>query len=739
MKLTRIVGAGLAAWGALSQAQTAVRSGAAAGAPQALPGVEVSAVAEKPIAPQLDTPAAAGSRLGLTARETPASVEVITQETLRQRGAATLEEALRGAVGVTAGGAPGNPSVVSTRGFTGGFVTYLFDGTRISVPSMSSRPQDSFNYDRIEVLKGPASVLFGEGGIGGAVNFVPKRPDRSQSGSEALIAVGALGSLRLGVGSGGVIDTGGAWRLDVSHNRSDGWVDRNRSELSHLTSGVSFEVNPRLKLEASLDLLHDDIASYWGTPLIPRLFAGQPTDVVSTTDDRVVDRRTIATNYNVADGLMQAESAWLRGQVAWQMAPAWTLRNELSAYLADRHWRNAESLTFVAPDRINRDQADISHDHRVLGNRLELGHVGRIVGRDNRFVAGAELQVTDFASERRFSDGSAATNAALQVALLDPQVGRFNPSPGLATGPGNRTDFTTDITVTSLFVEDRLMVVPRLSLVAALRHDRIALDRSVRDLNTGVFTTFGRDYSATSKRIGTVWDIDASTALYAQWGDAVAPVGTANLLLLSAANSNFPLTQGRQIELGVKQSITAARLDWTLALYDIEQDNILSRDPSSPSLTVNNGKIGSRGVELSFGWRLLPELTVSGNLAALKAEFKTLVEAGGVSRVGNLPPNVAERIANLWFDYQAPQQPWGAGLGLRNVGETFTNNANTVRINAVTLVDLYATWRLGTTLLRAGVKNTTDELYATWAGASANNQVMLGAPRTFELSARIAF
>lgn len=133
---------------------------------------------------------------------------------------------------------------------------------------------------------------------------------------------------------------------------------------------------------------------------------------------------------------------------------------------------------------------------------------------------------------------------ATTVALLNPQVGRFNPSPALATGPGNRTDFTTDITVASLFAEDHLMLVPRLSQVAALRHDRIALDRSVRDLNTGVFKTFGRVYSATSKRIGTVWDIDASTALYAQWGDAVAPVGTANLLLLSAANSNFPLTQG---------------------------------------------------------------------------------------------------------------------------------------------------------------------------------------------------
>jgi iron complex outermembrane receptor protein len=704
-----------------------------------LPAVTVTGQSERETSPNLDTRSSTGSRLDLTVRETPASVEVIAQEVLRQRGANTLEEALRGAVGVTAGGAPGSPSVASTRGFTGGFLTYLFDGSRVSVPSMSSRPQDTFNYERIEVLKGPASVLFGEGGIGGAVNFVAKRPDRNRSGTEALVALGSLDALRLGVGSGGAFGPIGAWRIDLSHNRSDGWVDRNRTELTHLTSGVAFDVSSALRLDVSLDILRDDIDAYWGTPLVPRAFAAEPTDVVATADDRVIDRRTIKINYNVSDGVMKTDSAWLRGRVSWGFAAGWTLRNELSLYDADRQWRNAESLTFVAPNLINRDQVNITHDHQVIGNRTELVHRGRLGEMDHRFVAGVEHQVTDFSSERRFSDGSAATNAALQVSLINPQVGVFDPSPALATGAGNRTDFTTDIDVTSIFLEDALKLTPRLSLVGGLRYDRIALDRTVRDLNTGTFTAFDKTYNATSKRIGSVFDLNPTTALYAQFGDAVAPVGTANLLLLSAANAAFPLTEGRQIEVGLKQTVPAARLDWTLAAYQAEQDNILSRDPAAPALTINNGTIASQGIELSFAWRGVPSLTVSGNLALLKAEFETLVEAGGVSRVGNTPPNVPKRTANLWLDYQPAQQPWGAGLGIRHASDMFTNNANTVRINGTTLLDLYATWRAGSTLLRAGVKNATDELYATWSGANANNQVMLGAPRTVEVSVLTRF
>jgi len=705
--------------------------------PQTLDAVTIQGQADR--TPNLDVTTQTGSRMGLSARETPASVEVISQEAMQTRGARTLEEALRGAVGVTVGGNPGSPGMASTRGFTSGFITYLFDGARVSTPTMSNRPQDSWNYERIEVLKGPSSVLFGEGGIGGAVNFVPKQPNRKAPGAEALLSYGSFGTVRAGLGLGGAVGDTGAYRLDLSHNQSNGWIDRTKQKLDHLTGGVNFILMPGLKLDLSIDAMKDDIHNYQGTPLVPAAFAVEPTQVVSDAAGRVIDKRLARSNYNVADSLMTSESLWTRAKLSWQLTPEWRLRNELSVYSADRHWRNAESLSFVAPDRMNRDQVDIAHDHKVWSERLDASHQGRIGGLSNRFIAGLEYAKTDFASQRRFSDGSASTHAALRVAAVNPSVGFFNDSPALATGAGNRTNITADITTTSVFAENALKLNDALTVVAGLRKDRIKLARSIADLNTGTFTAFDQKYAPSSMRLGAVFDLSKTTAFYAQYAKAAAAVGSSNLLLQSSANSKFPLTVGKQIEVGLKQTLAEQRLDWTLAVYKIEQSNVLSRDPANPAVTVNSGQISSEGIELALAWRALQGLTVSANVAALRAQFDSLVEAGGVSRVGNTPPNVPRRTGNLWADYRFDGLPLSVGAGISAVGGMNTNNANTVRINSYVLGDAYASWAFKPALLTLRVRNLSDKLYATWSGASANNQVILGAPRTVELSAKFAF
>ena len=229
---------------------------------------------------------------------------------MQQRGARTLEEALRGAVGVSAGGNPGSPGLASTRGFSGGLLNYLYDGTRVSTPTMSNRPQDTWNYERIEVLKGPASVLFGEGALGGAINFVTKRADRNNPGQEAMLAWGSFGSVRAGLGAGGALGESGAFRIDVSHHQNDGWIERNAQRLDHLTSSASFNLSSTLKLDLSVDALQDDIQTYWGTPLVPAAFASRPTTVVSDAGGRVIDRSLARTNYNVGNGIMNADSVW---------------------------------------------------------------------------------------------------------------------------------------------------------------------------------------------------------------------------------------------------------------------------------------------------------------------------------------------------------------------------------------------------------------------------------------------
>jgi iron complex outermembrane receptor protein len=675
------------------------------------------------------------SRLGLSVRETPASVEILSQDAIQQRGARTFSEALRGMAGLSGGGPPSSPTTLSTRGFTS--LMYLYDGVRSSGAGVTNRVQDTWNYDRIEVLKGPASVLDGEGAIGGVVNFVTKRPDRDNPHKEALLSYGSYGTTRAAFGFGGALGDASAYRIDYSRNDTKvGTIERNGERIDHFTSGLALDLGGSVKLDLSFDYLRDNNDAYWGTPLVPRSFATQPTNVVSTPDGRVIDRRMARNNYNVLDDDNASETYWLRARLTGQLDGGWSWRNEFSANKSNRVFRNSESATFVAPASIARDQTLITHDQDFWLDRFDATHKGTIGGMDNRFVVGGEYSETRFGSQRRFSNSSAATASLLRVPVFDPYLGFFNDDPALSVGGGNRTNTLSKVKVTSLFVEDALKPMRNLTLVGGLRHDRTEVDRAITDLNLGSYTRFGASYRSTSGRIGAVYDLTPQSSIYAQYTNATLPVNS--LFLLSASNAAFPMSRGRQAEVGFKQSLPEANLEWTAAAYRIELDNVLSRDPDNAANTVNNGRQSSRGLELSAVWKPTREWTLAGNLAALDARFDTLVEAGNVSRVGKTPPNVPERVANLFATYRPDNSKFGYFVSLNRTGPMFTDTANQIRINGYTTMDAAVSYRLKNALLSLRVRNLTDKLYATWVGR-ATSQVLLAPRRTFEVSAKFDF
>lgn len=683
----------------------------------------------------LEESSGAASRLGLSVRETPASVEILSQDAIQQRGARTFSEALRGMAGLSGGGPPSSPTTLSTRGFTS--LMYLYDGVRSSGAGVVNRVQDTWNYDRIEVLKGPASVLDGEGAIGGVVNFVTKRPDRDNPHKEALLSYGSYGSTRAAFGFGGALGDASAYRLDYSRNDSKvGTIDRNGERIDHFTSGLMVDLGGSVKLDLSFDYLRDNNDAYWGTPLVPRSFAAQPTNVVSTPDGRVIDRRMTRTNYNVLDDDNSSETYWLRARLTGQLDGGWSWRNEFSANKSNRVFRNSESATFVAPASIARDQTLITHDQDFWLDRIDATHKGTIGGMDNRFVVGGEYSETRFGSQRRFSNSSASTASLLRVPVFDPYVGFFDDDPALSVGGGNRTDMNTKVRVSSVFVEDAIKPVRNLTLVGGLRHDRTEVDRAITDLNLGSNTRFGSSYRSTSGRLGAVYDITPQSSIYAQYTNATLPVNS--LFLLSASNAAFPMSRGKQAEVGFKQSLPEANLEWTAAVYKIELDNVLSRDPANAANTVNNGRQSSRGLELSAVWKPTRQWTLAGNLAALDARFDTLVEAGNVSRVGKTPPNVPERVANVFATYRPDNSKLEYFVSLNRTGHMFTDTANQIRINGYTTMDAAVSYRLKNALLSFRVRNLTDKLYATWVGR-ATSQVLLAPRRTFEVSAKFDF
>src|SRR4051794_37909723 len=167
-----------------------------------------------------------GSRLGIPARDIPATVNVVDQQMIREQGYRTTTEAMQGVPGVTAGDGPGAPGSISMRGFSGSQINTLYNGIKIGPSDMTNRIMDTYNLDRVEVLKGPASLMSGEGATGGAVNYVNKAPHTGPVVNEIFAGWDSFNGYRAGFGSGGSTGLKGLdYRFDVSRNFMNGFID----------------------------------------------------------------------------------------------------------------------------------------------------------------------------------------------------------------------------------------------------------------------------------------------------------------------------------------------------------------------------------------------------------------------------------------------------------------------------------------------------------------------------------
>lgn len=681
----------------------------------------------------LDDETKTGSRLGLTARETPAIVDIVTQTQMLERGLTTSIQALQAAPGVVAANVPSIPGITAMRGFNGSAVSLLFDGTRQTASGMVSRNFDSWSFERIEVLKGPASVLYGEGALAGAVNLVSKRAQLSETEISGFASYGSFNTYRLAADANVKVSETVALRAIASASGSDGYIDDSASEKQSATLAITFRPSSSVTTDVAIDYFHDDYdTAYWGTPLVPAGTARSASGIVKADSGFVLDRRLKKSNFNVDNGVMDSESVWLRTRTGWQINEDWFFTNDLSYYDAERRWRNSEVYSFnTTTGLLDRSTTWIDHDHQFWVERAVFSNDAELGGKRNRFSVGIEFNDNDFTNPRRFGTTTS----------IDPygdERGTFDRTDTTENFPGNgnRTEFQTGIRNAAVFIEDAFNLTPDWLLLGGLRYEDIALDREVIDFNAQTQSKFDKNYNATSWRLGTVYNITPKVQLFSQYSVAIAPVGT--LLLLSQANSEFDLSEGSSVEGGIKGSFLNSRLDSTLSVFWIEQDDIITRDPANSSNTIQGGRQSSRGIEAALSAILSEKLHVDASYTILDSRFDELIEAGGADRRGNTPANVPEEVASLFAVYELKPLPLQLSAGARHVGHFFTNNANTVRVDGHTVYDASVTYRTKDWSLALQGRNLSDELYIDWAGASAT-QVLIGEPRSVDLTFTTVF
>lgn len=665
-----------------------------------LPEVRIAADTERP-GDQLRLPAHSASHTGLSIQDIPASVDGVSAEQLRERGDTGVAEAITRTVGLTSSASPGNGGLsFGSRGFVGvNSVGVAEDGLSAGVAAGTiSYPSDTWGYERIEVLRGPASLMYGSGTMGATINAMRKQPSRERS-HEAMISGGSDGMGRIGLGATGPLGDMVSYRLDLYGQRSDGERALDESRSGKFMGTLRIEPSTALQIDLIADHSLQKPTRYWGTP---------------GADGRVVEALR-GENYNASDSVIRYEEDRLRAKLRWRANDVVTVRDELFHFKTDRRWRNIEAYAYnpVAGTVARTDYLEILHDLEQTGNRLGVD----LAVDDHQVAMGWEVSKAKF----RLSNNAPYGGASV-VSALHPQHGNWI-SPD-RTMPKSDTEMRQN----AVYIEDAWKLSDRWLLLAGLRRDYYDFERN--ELVSG--TPFSKDLSGTSARLGLTYKLDARTRWYAQYSRGHDPVTT--LLTLNLANRDFTLSPGRQLEAGVKQQLAGNLGEWTLAVYDIQKDEIITRDPNRPAISVQGGAQSVKGVELGGVLRANAALRFEGNVSYTDAAFDTLLEAGG-NRAGNRPLGVARQTANLWAHYRVAA--WQASLGARHVGKRFANNANTTEVAAYTLLDAALHWQFNArTTLSLFARNLTDRFYTN---ATYGSQFLVGPGRQFELAANVRF
>ncbi|NWK95902.1 TonB-dependent siderophore receptor [Sphingobium lactosutens] len=652
------------------------------------------------------------SRLGLTALEMPASVETLDGDAIRLRGDLTIQDAAARATGMV------NTSGVfgfglSARGFTGqNSVMTLYDGMRMYNNTLTF-PADPWMAQSVEILRGPASVLYGEGAIGGAVNVVRKQPSDKMEVSGRL-GLASFDSFNVAAGAGGPITNGVGFRADASFRRSEGWMDRGDADALALAGAIRLKPAANLSITLSHDYSEQNPRTWFGVPLI----GGK------------LDRSIRKNNYNVADASLRFRDNWSQAKIEWTSSDALTIRSTFYHLWANKYWKNAENLTYVPATGTTAAQVrqssflELYHIQKQTGNRTTANLEHDLGGLENRLVVGFDVNRISYKNV-----SNSGNNATRLIDAVDPDPGLFIHQ---AT---TKPRYTNRIRQYSIFAEDRLKFSDQFSLVGGVRYDRPEITKTDYVNAANNFTSTP---DAVTWRVGAVYNPVPSLSLYGQYATAADPVGA--LVSTSVAQSDFDLSTGRQYEAGIKHIFWGAKGQWTFAIYDIVKRKLLTSDPLIPTIQVQVGQQSSRGMEASLFLEPIDRVSITLNGALLRARYDDFSESvGGVlfQRAGNRPSNVATRTANVFASWEFAKG-WIVDGGLSYVGKRYQDAANSRVVPAYTLTDAGVRWQFvegASAALR--VRNIFNETYAR--ATYGQTQWVLGDPRTVEATIHVAF
>ncbi|KQW71752.1 TonB-dependent receptor [Phenylobacterium sp. Root77] len=644
--------------------------------------------------------------------EVPQAVSVITAERMQEQGVTRLADALRNVAGVSRSSTYGYYDSYQIRGYDAAYGSIFLDG--LTTASVAGAVNEMAGLNQVEVIKGPASALFGASPLGGVINLVSKRPQADRF-LEVGVATGSYGLLETTIDANSPLLGDGALlgRLNLVYRDSDDFVDYAHSQRIYIAPAVTWRIgeDTRLTLLGRYQRDYDSPwspVSAWGT-ILPAAFGELPLSFsINNRGDEEVVNNTNAKQIGYVFEHRFSDS----------------LRFEQTVRYEDRetYW---DRWMFVAGFLDDNVVNGVQQGH-ILGRYL----YGDFSQHDKDF--GADSRLTwDFAT------GSIGHKV---LAGIDYRRTREEHSGGLSNF--NPADNPLDILNPDFdapFVSDPTSPYSgsgKTSQLGFYLHDHVTL-------GNGVALTFGgrwdtaksgdQEDSKFSPHAGLTWGFTPGASLYFAYSKSFTPTPSWQT---AVDGSLLPPETGENIEGGVKVQTEDGTLAGMASIYQLTRQNVATEDPANPFFFVVTGEQRSRGVEVEGSWRPNVALEVTAAYAYTKAE---------VTQDNNLPvglplANFPEHALNLWGKYTVQGglfDQLGISLGLLYNSDKHFYESVLYTLPSYTLLDFGLSYPFGEWKAQLNINNITDERY--FPDACCLDRITPGEPRNWRLSVRRRF
>ncbi|HJH18247.1 MAG TPA: TonB-dependent siderophore receptor [Pseudomonas lactis] len=658
--------------------------------------------AQGPVQGYHATRSASATRTDTSIHETPQSISVVSKDVVEDLGATRLQDALDYAGGVGRANNFGGQGLTTftVRGFTTG--EFYRNGFPINrgYPNMP----DANTIERLEVLRGPATMLYGRGDPGGTFNVVSKQPL-----AERTVTLGSQlndqGMKRGTLDASGPLDEEGrlAYRLNVVGEGGDTFRDHVETERYGVTPVITWQATDDTKVTFEGDFMRNNHPLDRGLTRFPNqrgtpsrdTFWGDKDAGKLHNDNNMAQLRfehALSDNWTLGGGFQ-----WLDGSLKGNAIEA----NGPGSLGADGRTlqRNFNYRKLEWTDK----------DYQLnLTGHFSTG------GFDHTLLTGIEYEDYDYKSIIQRSSAVAGT---YPIDIFDPVYGQTRPA--LTRTP---THDKENLKTYAAFVQDQVALTERLKVLAGARFERFE-----HDYQNYVGKSWQAADNAVTPRVGVIYDLTDTVAVYADAARSFKPNTGA-----SREGGGFAPEKGKSYEMGIKWEALDRQLSVDAAIYQIEKKNVLTTDPVDNTFSVAAGQVRSRGFDLNVAGNLTPEWRVIGGYAYVDAEVTRDNTLRSGTRLMNIPRN-SFSLLNVYEFQDGALKGLGLGVGGKYVDQRAGQTANTAfSMDAYTVVDLLGYYKVNEHVrLNLDVKNLFNREYEE--GAFGNIYAYPGAPRTVQV------